>query len=552
MNKFALGLDFGTESARAVLVDVATGEIVATAVEPYPDGVLDEALPDGSVTLAPDWALQNSVDWLTTLEATVKAVLGEGGIASQDVVGIGIDFTACTVVPTTADGMPLHALEAYRNRPHAWVKLWKHHAAQSQADRVNELASERGEPWLARYGGKISSEWLIPKALHILEEDPEIYTTAGRIVEGGDWVVWQLTGELARNACAAGYKATWHKSDGFPSADFLATLHPDLAHLYREKVQGPIAAPGRRVGGLTEALARRLGLAAGTPVAAPIIDAHAAVPGGGVTGPGTMYMIMGTSTCHMLMSESEKLVEGIAGVVEDGIVPGLFGYEAGQAGVGDIFAWFVENSVPPAYHREAESRGVSLHAVLTEYAQRRRPGETGLLALDWWNGNRSTLVDAELSGLLVGATLGTKPEDIYRALIEATAFGTRVIIEAFTGQGVPVEAIVAGGGLTENPLLMQIYADVTGRQIDVAGSGLASALGAAMLGAVAAGRAGGGYDTLAEAAANMAPSPEESYRPNAEHRPVYDVLYDEYRRLYDYFGRGDNNVMKVLRKVRMS
>lgn len=550
MSKFALGLDFGTESARAVLVDVATGEIVATAVEPYPDGVLDEALPDGSVTLAPDWALQNSVDWLTTLEATVKAVLGEGGIASQDVVGIGIDFTACTVVPTTADGMPLHALEAYRHRPHAWVKLWKHHAAQSQADRVNELALERGEPWLARYGGKISSEWLIPKALHILEEDPEIYTTTDQLVEGGDWVVWQLTGKLARNACAAGYKATWHKAEGFPSAEFLAALHPDFAGLYRDKIQGPILPPGRRVGGLTEAWARRLGLTAGTPVAAPIIDAHAAVPGGGVTGPGTMYMIMGTSTCHMLMSESEKLVEGIAGVVEDGIVPGLFGYEAGQAGVGDIFAWFIQNGVPPAYHREAESRGVSLHDVLTDYAQQLRPGETGLLALDWWNGNRSTLVDAELSGLLVGATLGTKPEDIYRALIEATAFGTRIIIEAFTGQGVPVEAIVAGGGLTQNPLLMQIYADVTGRQIDVAGSGLASALGAAMLGAVAAGRAGSGYDTLAEAAANMAPSPEDSYRPVAEHKPVYDQLYSEYRRLYDYFGRGDNDVMKVLRRVR--
>jgi L-ribulokinase len=254
----------------------------------------------------------------------------------------------------------------------------------------------------------------------------------------------------------------------------------------------------------------------------------------------------------MLMSEREELVEGISGVVEDGIAPGLFGYEAGQAGVGDIFAWFVDNGVPPAYHREAGSRGVSLHAVLTERAQKRRPGENGLLALDWWNGCRSTLVDADLSGLLIGATLGTKPEDIYRALIEATAYGTRVIIEAFTQQGVPVEAIVAGGGLTQNPMLMQIYADVTGREIDVAGSGLASALGAAMLGAVAAGRAGGGHDTLAEAAAHMAPSPEDTYRPIAEHKPVYDLLYNEYRRLYDYFGRGDNDVMKVLRRARVS
>ncbi len=550
MSKYTFGLDFGTESARAVLVNLATGEIVATIVEPYPDGVIDEKLPESEKALPHDWALQNPSDWLATLEATVTGVLGESGVDRSDVVGIGLDFTACTVLPTTADGTSFHMREEYQDRPHAWAKLWKHHAAQPHADRVNAVAEEQGEKWLARYGGKVSSEWLIPKALQLLEEAPDIYAEAAYIVEGSDWVVWQLTGELARNACAAGYKGTWHKADGYPSAEFLAALNPDLANLYSRKIAGPVVAPGRRVGGLSAAWAGRLGLVEGTPVAAPIIDAHAAAPGGGVTGPGTMFMIMGTSTCHLLMAEAEVLAEGIAGVVEDGIVPGLFGYEAGQAGAGDIFAWFLAHAVPPVYHNEAAKRGLSLHDLLAQKSGDQRPGQHGLLALDWWNGNRSTLMDADLSGLLLGATLATRAEDIYRALIESTAFGTRIIIETFTEQGVPVESIVAGGGQAKSSFLMQIYADVTGRAISVAGSDQASALGAAMLGAVAAGRSGGGYDNLAEAAAHMAPPPAKVYQPKPDNVEPYNTLYAKYRRLYDYFGRGENDVMKVLRQLR--
>jgi L-ribulokinase len=548
---YALGLDFGTESARAVLVSVATGETVATAVQAYADGVIDEALPGDAEPLPSDWALQNPTDWLAALEATVLAVLAQSNAAPESVVGIGLDFTACTILPTIADGTPLCTLDAYRDRPHAWAKLWKHHAAQPQADRVNELAATRNEPWLARYGGKISSEWLIPKALQLLEEAPDLYHTADHIVEGGDWVAWQLSGTLARNACAAGYKATWHKADGYPSPDFLANLHRDLTGLYTKKIAGPVVAPGQRVGGLTAEWAARLGLVAGTPVAGPTIDAHAAVPGGGVGGPGAMFMIMGTSTCHMLMAGGEMPVEGIAGVVEDGIVPGFFGYEAGQAGSGDILAWFVEHSVPPAFHREAADRGLSLHDLLTEKASTLQPGQSGLLALDWWNGNRSTLVDAGLSGLLLGYTLGTRAEEVYRALVEATAFGTRVIIEAFTGQGIPVEAIVTGGSLTKNPMLMQIYADVTGREMAISGEEQASALGAAMLGAVAAGTAseGGGYDSLPDAVVRMAPPPARVYRPIDANRAPYDALYAEYCRLYDYFGRGENDVMKILRHL---
>ena len=513
---------------------------------PFRDGVIDEALPGSGVALPPDWALQNPQDWIAALEATVAAVLTESGIAPAQISGIGIDFTACTLVPTTADGKPLSTLDGNGARPHAWCKLWKHHGAQAQADRVNALAIERGEPWLPRYGGLVSSEWLVPKALQILEEDPEMYAAAAHLVEGGDWVVWQLTGALARNACAAGYKATWHKEDGFPSVSFLAALHPELAGVYEQKVSGPVLPPGHKVGELTEVWAQRLGLAPGIAVAAPIIDAHAAAIGGGVSGPGALFMIMGTSTCHMLMAAEEKHVAGISGVVADGIVPGHYGYEAGQAGVGDIFGWYVEHGVPTAFQQRAAAQGISLHDLLSQEAAALRPGESGLLALDWWNGCRTPLVDADLSGALLGCTLATRPEEIYRALIEATAFGTRLIIELFAEAAVPVGSVRVGGGLTQNELLLSIYADVTGLPLEVSGAEQASAQGAAILGAVAAGL----YPSVSEAAGAMAPPPGRIVPPRSEHGEAYTALYAEYKRLVDLFGRDPDSPLKRLRALR--
>ncbi|MEI8133251.1 MAG: ribulokinase [Leptolinea sp.] len=550
MAKYSLGIDFGTESARAILADLSNGKVIATAVHQYKDGVIDQALPGSSQPLPPNWALQNPMDWLESMEKSVVAAMAESKLDPSSVVGIGIDFTACTVLPTTEDGTPLCALEKFRSNPHSWVKLWKHHGAQPQADRINETAKSMGEKWLSRYGGKISSEWAIPKSLQILEEAPEIYHEARYIIEGCDWLAWQLCGVLSRNSSAVGYKAAWNKKDGFPSKTYLAALHPELTDLFEKKFGGNILPPGTKSGGLTPAWAKRLGLNEGTPVAVSIMDAHAGTPGAGIGGPGPMFMIMGTSTCHMLLGEKEMLVEGICGVVEDGIVPGYFAYEAGQAGAGDIFAWFVDNCVPLEYHEEARQKGISLHEILGQKASRLAPGESGLLALDWWNGNRSVLVDADLSGLLVGATLSTRPEEIYRALIEATAFGTRMIIEAFNNQGVPVNSIIAGGGLTKNKMLMQIYADVMGIELAVTGADQVSALGAAMLGAVAAGKAAGGYEKLAEAAHAMAQPHANVYKPILANAKVYDELYIEYARLYDYFGRGENPVMKSLLRIK--
>jgi len=551
--KVALGIDFGTESGRALLVDVTDGHEVATAVFDYKNGVIDKALPvEGEpVRLDPEWALQDPEDYLKVLKIAVPAALKAGDVDPDDVIGIGIDFTSCTMLPTTADGTPLCMLPEFRRTPNAWVKLWKHHASQPEADRINEAARARQEPWLARYGGKISSEWFFSKVLQILGESPEVYEAADVLIEGGDWLVWQLVGEQHRNASTTGYKAMWSRQDGFPSPDFFEALDPRMRNVIAEKMTEDIYPIGAKAGGLTERAAGWMGLRPGTPVAVANMDAHVSVPGSSVTGPGRMVMIMGTSTCHILLGESEQPVEGICGVVHEGVVPGMYGYEAGQSGVGDIFGWFVDHAVPPEYHEDADRRGISVHKLLEEKAAGQKPGEHGLLALDWWNGNRSVLVDGDLSGLLIGATLSTRAEDIYRALIEATAYGTRVIIEAFEENGIAINEIVASGGLPErNPMMMQIYADVTGRAFKMAGSNLAGALGSAMFGAVVAGAAQGGYDTIQEAALKMTRLKGRVYEPISDNQAVYDLLYAEYLRLYNLFGRGKNQVMKTLKAIR--
>jgi len=551
MTKFAIGLDFGTESGRALVVDVATGREVGSAAYRYADGVIDERLPGTTIKLEPDTALQNPNDYVETLKRAVPEALKQGGVRADDVIGIGVDFTACTILPTRTDGTPLCTLNKFKSNPHAWTKLWKHHAAQPEADRINALARERNEPWLAIYGGIVSSEWYHSKTLQILNDAPEIFNAADRIIEAGDWLVWQISGALKRNACAAGYKGLWVKGLGFPSNDSLRALDPRLDRLNETKLVGEIVAPGTRVGFLNEQAARWMGLRPGIAVAAPTIDANAAVPGAGVTEPGRMVLILGTSSCHMILARERHLVPGISGVVKDGILPGLFGYEGGQVGVGDVFEWFVEHGTAALYKHRAKERGISAYQLLEEEAAKLEPGESGLLALDWWNGCRTPLVDANLSGLLIGATLGTRSPDIFRALIEATAFGTQMIIETFERHGVAVNELVACGGLAErNKLLLQIYADVTGREFKEAGSGHTSALGAAMFGAYAAGRAAGGFDSLTDAAKAMAQTKDVTYKPNTQHHATYQKLFAEYRTLHEYFGRGTNDVMKRLREIR--
>jgi L-ribulokinase len=550
-HRYAIGLDFGTESGRAVLVDVTNGQELATAVHPYGDGVIDEVLPGTDIELPHDFALQNPADYIDVLRVTIPAVLKEGGVNPEDVIGLGTDFTACTMLPIDEQGAPLCQKPEWRDNPYAWVKIWKHHAAQPEANRLNEIAERRGEGWLQRYGGRISSEWLIPKIWETLNGAPGVYEAADRYVEAADWIVLQLTGEERRNSCTAGYKAIWSKREGYPEDEFFAALDPRLRNVVDAKLSRKVYSLGQRAGGLTSEMAELTGLRPGIAVSIGNVDAHVSVPAATVVEPGRMVIIMGTSNCHMVLATQEHLVPGMCGVVEDGIIPGLYGFEAGQSCVGDHFAWFVENCAPAAYQDEAEARDIDLHRLMEEKAARQKPGEHGLLALDWWNGNRSVLVDVDLTGMLLGATLATRSEDIYRALIEATAYGTRMIIDTFQDHGVAVDEIVACGGLPErNRLLMQIYADVTGREIKVSASQQTPALGSAMFGAVAAGRAAGGHDSIFEAAQQMARLKDEVYTPIAEQGAVYDQIYAEYARLHDHFGRGENDVMKRLKQLK--
>lgn len=548
--RYAIGVDYGTESGRVLLVDIENGEEIATHVTPYPHGVIDERLPNSDRLLEANWALQHPDDYMEVLRKSVPAVISSTGIDPKQVIGMGIDFTACTVLPVDESGVPLCYQEELRDEPHAYVKLWKHHAAQEEANRINETAERLGAGFLSRYGGKTSSEWMVAKAWQILNEAPAIYEQTHRLMEAADWVVLQITSNSIRSSCCAGYKAFWHKTDGYPPKDFFRALDPRLETFVETKLQGDITLLGSKAGELTTQAATMMGLHPGTPVAVGIIDAHAGVAGAGAVHAGQMVMAMGTSLCHMLLSDKEIHAEGICGVVEDGIIPGLYGYEAGQPAVGDLFGWFVEQGVPGYVKEEAAKEGITVHAYLEKLATALKPGQTGLLALDWWNGNRTVLVDADLSGLIVGMTLQTKPEDIYRCLLEAAAFGTRKIIETFEQAGVKVSELIACGGLPQrNQLLMQIFADVTRREIKVADSTQTTALGAAIFGAVAAGTERGGYASVVDAASRMTRVRQDSYKPIYENSEVYDELYLAYNRLHELFGRGGDDVMKALKRI---
>lgn len=551
--KYSLGIDYGTQSGRTVLVEVDTGNIVATSVKSYTHGVMDKYLPDGTTKLEQDWALQHPSDYMEVLQITVRSVLEQSGVNPSDIIGMAIDFTACTLLPINRQGIPLCIIDDYKSNPHSYVKLWKHHAAQAQANRLNDLAVKRGEVFLSRYGGKISSEWLFPKIMQILEEAPEIYNAADKFIEAADWMSLILTGNETRNSCTAGYKAMWSKKDGYPSNEFLKALDPRLENVIDEKLSRIISPLGGKAGELLEEMAQLIGLRAGTSVAISNVDAHVAVPAVGIVDEGKMLMIMGTSTCHMILGNEEKIVPGMCGVVEDGIVPGLQGFEAGQSCCGDHFEWFVNNCVPENYYEEARRKGIDIHKLLSEKAQTLDVGESGLLALDWWNGNRSVLVDADLTGVILGCTLSTKPEEIYRTLIEATAFGTNMIIETFEKNGVPVRELYACGGIAEkDEFMMQIYSDVTNREIKISDSSQTVALGSAMFAAVAAGKNRGGYESIYEAAQKMSKVKKESYRPNSKNVEKYLKLYEEYKLLHDYFGRGINDVMKRLKLLKNS
>ncbi len=529
-----LGLDFGTESVRALFVDL-TGNEHGSAVVAYANGQIIERLPTTGETLPPDFALQHPIDWIDAAAKAVRSALVTGKVDPSRVIGIGVDFTSCTMLPALADGTPLCVDSRWAGEKFAWPKLWKHHGAKSQTDRINAVARERREGWLDRYGGTIGLEWFFPKILETLEHAPAVYDATAIWLEAGDWFVWQLVGgdaaQLPRSTCQAGYKALWHSRDGFPSVDYFRAVHPRLANVVAEKMPGRFLAPGEQAGRLISAMADRFALPAGIPVSAAIIDAHAGVPGAGAAEPGTLVMVMGTSSCHMLNAVVERPVQGVSAIVEGGILPGYFGYETGQAAVGDAFDWFRRLVNEPNFDR------------LTQAAAKLPPGADGVMCLDWLNGCRTPLMDGSLTGSFSGLTLGHTAGHMYRALMEASAFGLNWIVDLLRRSDVPVERFVATGGLPHhNPLLVQIYADVLGEPIAVHPCKHGPALGAAILGVLAAGPEASGFSNSSQAIAAMArphaTQGEGALRivaPNRDATKTYRSLYHKYVDLAESF-----------------
>jgi L-ribulokinase len=535
---YAIGVDFGTESGRVLLLELESGAEVAVHAVPYASAVIDRKLPGSGERLGHDWALQDPDDWLAVLEQGIPAVLQQAGAPSEQVVGIGIDFTSCTVLPVDADGTPLCLHEPLRGRPHAWPKLWKHHAAQPVADRLTEVAGERGEAFLARYGGRISSEWYFPKLIEVWREDREVYDEMAAFVEATDWIVWHLTGHECRQLCAAGYKAFYDpQAGGIPGADYFEAAYPGFddpqAKLGHEFVE-----LGTRAGSLRSEMADRLGLPAEVAVAVGNVDSFVSVPGAGVREPGAFVSVVGTSICDMVLAEEEVLLPGITGVVRDGILPGLYGYEAGQVAVGDMLAWYLRELLRERSYEELEREAAAL-----------APGQTGLIAFDWWNGNRSILADADLTGVIFGLTLQTRAQDIYRALLESIAFANRRIVENFTEHGVAITEIVACGGIAvRSPLTMQLFADVSGLRVRVPDSDEIPARGAALFGAVAAGY----YEDIFAAIEATKPGDRRVYEPDLEAKAVYDRVYAIYRELYGRLGSEHSALLHDLKHIRTS
>lgn len=555
--KYTIGVDFGTTSARAVLVNTKNGEVVCDSVFNYPHGVIDTHLPGSDTPLPQDFALQHPADYLAAFGKTVSDVIAVSGLDPKDIIGVCVDFTSCTLLPIDKDGTPLCFFDEFKNEPHAYVKLWKHHSPQPYADKMNELAAKYIPERLKSLGSCISCEWVFPKVMETLDKAPLVYEKAAYFIEGGDFISFMLTGKQTRSYVFAAYKALYSPDEGYPPKEMLREIDPRFESFVDEKLNAPIIYSSEKAG-VVDALAReRFGLspdapwlAEGTAVACPVIDAHAAAPALNMSHSGDMFAIFGTSSNYMLINKEYNQIPGICGVVKGGLFKGLNDYESGLCCFGDHFAWCSENICSAEYRDEASARGMSTVALLSEKAEKLRPGECGIIALNWWNGNRNPLIDSSLSGMFLGMTLRSRPEDMFRALVEANAFGTRLIIENFENHGVKVEHLAAAGGISlKSPFIMQLISDVLGKELYVSGYIHSAALACAIYAAVAAGSEVGGYDGMSDACKVMSAPVAKVYYPNEEAHKTYNMLYDEYLRLLNYFGRGENNVMKRLREI---
>lgn len=539
---YAIGFDFGTETGRALLIHTETAEIITTIEVAYPHGVIAKQLNDRP--LKSTMVLQNPIDYEWTLKELTERVVKETNISKEQIKGIGIDFTSSTVLPVTRDFEPLMKTAEFSNNPHAYAKLWKSHSADKEANIITERLA--GHPYLEKYGNIISSEWLLPKLLEVIHDEPIVFNKMDYFIEAGDWLVSKLTGRLVRSNCMAGYKGLWQKSDAYLNRATLASIHPALEEVYDTKLRGDVLPVGTFVGYLREEMANWLGLSCETAVGVGMIDAHAAVIGAGVSEPNELLIVVGTSSCHLLLSEKETVIPGISGVVEDGIIPGLFAYEAGQVAVGDIFSYFVKKQLPEKYYIEANLAGNSVFDVLNDYASKLEVGESGLVALDWHNGNRTPFVNPNLSSVMVGETLLTESHEVYRALVESTAFGTKVILDLFERNHVPVKRVVLTGGIPrKNHFLVQVYADVLQKEITVINQDHVPALGAAIIGIAAAKR-----EPLKNLIKQYAAKQIVQFKPNSQNQQKYQQLFEIYQKLSAIFGKNET-ILKDLNELKM-
>lgn len=550
MGNYVFGFDFGTLSCRGIAIDLETGQVAASQEEKYPGGVISGTMRHADIPLAKDWNLQDPEDWIYCISSISRKMLAEGKIKPEEVKSIGTDFTSCTLLPILADGTPLCRLEKFRNEPNAWPKLWKHHGAQKYAEEIEKYA-KKNTTWLKEYfGNAVSSEWVFPKMLQVLRENPEIYQAADYFIEAVDYIVMALTGKLTRCSATLGVNSFWIKGKGYPEKQFLKAIDTDLENAVESKLSGKIVTVGEAVGYLLPDMAEKMGLTAGTVVSAGHSDGAVAGCGAGVTESGSMILVMGTSTCHQMMYKEYQAFPGLCSIAADGMVPGLYGYESGQPATGDIFQWFADNCVPEKYYREAEKTGKSILEYLGELAERIEPGSTGLIALDWFNGNRSILSNYNLSGLIVGLTLATKTEEIYRALVEANIFGSKRILDNYKEGQVKISKIYAVGGIAKkSPWIMQMSADVFGQEIIVPQIENVPARGAAVCAAVALGEKNRqlGFATFGEAVKKLIPQDKIIYTPKRDKTKAYFNLYQNYKKLYDLFGL-DDSFMKGLHR----
>jgi len=538
---YVLGIDYGTNSVRALIVRCSDGEEIATHVFDYPSGQQGVLLDKKDHNLA----RQNPADYLLGLEKSVTEALAKAqkkaGFSADQIIGIGVDTTGSSPIPVDNRNVPLAHDPKWKDNLSAQCWLWKDHTSYHEAAQITQLAAKHRPQYIAKCGQTYSSEWFWSKIWHCLKISPDVFDAAYSWVEFSDYIPAVLAGiddpkKVVRGVCAAGHKGLYADEwGGLPDKEFLVLLDPKLASL-RDRLYDKAHDATVPAGKLCAVWAKKLGLKEGMPIAIGEFDVHYGAIGSGI-GEGVIVKAIGTSTCDCAVVPLEKKtpdIPGICGIVKGAILPGFNGIEAGQSAVGDIFKWFVDGIC---------QGDAQLHATLTKEAAALKPGESGLLALDWNNGNRTILVDPRLTGLLLGQTLYTTRAEIYRALIEATAFGARVIIDRLEEYGVPVKRIVCCGGIAEkNALLMQIYADVTGRAMQVAGSSQACALGAAIAAAVLNGKSGGGYDTFPEAQAKMTKIKETAYTPNAENHAAYNKIYALYRKLHDSFGVSKSGV----------